>query len=389
MAPEVGAPAPHVATLVVDAGVVGPGRDAKGAHAIGQVHEASEGTGVAGVTAELAVVVGAPTEHFTLGGDGAGVALTGVEVHHDGAEGQIHAVCRIHADGAGRGGRSVAHLLLVVGAPTDDRRLARVKCDVTGDGAAEGMAKGDGARATWMNLVVHLIDIVTQAVTVCVGRCGRRVMRIRAAGLLVDAEPAVTVEVHVQPDAAETVDADQPEVAVAGVANRRMQDAGRRPMQVDFLNTVRPQGVRRWHCTGSTDTGQHEAVARIVSEVVVLVKIHGHGHRGRVDAGHAGVHGPVRGGGARRPPVRTGAHGGIAGRSGRSAARRCGHVPRVASCDETRGVLIGDSCPIAQLPSRIRPPTFHRRIIEDGARVVAEDVDGDRGPTRAKVNRDG
>ena len=76
-----------------------------------------------------------------------------------------------------------------------------------------------------MNLVVHLIDIVTQAVTVRVGRRGRRVMRIRAAGLLVDAEPAVTVEVHVQPNTTETVDADQPG-AVAGVANRRVQDAG-------------------------------------------------------------------------------------------------------------------------------------------------------------------
>ena len=104
-----------------------------------------------------------------------------------------------------------------------------------------------------MNLVVHLIDVVAQAVTVRVGRRGRRVMRIRAAGLLIDAEPAVTVEVHVHPNAAEPVDADQPEVAVAGVANRRMQDAWRRPMQVDFLNAVRPQGGRRWHRAGGTD----------------------------------------------------------------------------------------------------------------------------------------
>ena len=120
---EVGAPAPHVAALVVDAGVVGPSRDAEGAHAIGQVHEAGEGAGVAGVTAELAVVVAAPAEHLAFGGDGARVALTGVEVNHDGTVWQIHAVCRIHADGAGRGGRGVAHLLLIVGAPTDDRRL--------------------------------------------------------------------------------------------------------------------------------------------------------------------------------------------------------------------------------------------------------------------------
>ena len=123
LALEVGAPAPHVATLVVNAGMVGPGRDAKGAHAIGQVHQAGEGAGVTGVTAELAVVVAAPAEHLTFGGDGARVALTGVEVHHDGTVRQIHAVCCIHVDGAGRGGRGVAHLLLVVGAPTDDRRL--------------------------------------------------------------------------------------------------------------------------------------------------------------------------------------------------------------------------------------------------------------------------
>ena len=48
---------------------------------------------------------------------------------------------------------------------------------------------------------------------------------------------------------------------------------------------------------------------------------------------------------------------------------------------------MGDSCPIAQLPSPIRPPTLHGRIVKDGARVVTEDVDGDRGPTRTKVNR--
>ena len=387
LALEVGAPAPYVAALVVDAGVVGPGRDAKGAHAVGQVHQAGEGAGVAGVTSELAVVVGAPAEHLTFGGDGARVALTGVEVHHDGAVWQIHAMCSIHADGAGRGGRGVAYLLLIVGAPTDDRRLGRIKCDVTGDGAAERVAQGDGTRATWMNLVVHPIDVVAQAVTVRVGRRGRRVMRIRAAGLLVDAEPAVTVEVHVHPNAAETVDADQPEVAVAGVANRRVQDAGRRPMQVNFLNAVRPQGVRRWYRTGSTHTRQHEAVARIVGEVVVLVEVHGHGHRGRVDAGQAGVHRPVGGRGARGPPVEAGADAGVTGRIGRGVARRRGHVPRVASCNKTRAVLMGDSCPIAQLPSPIRPPTLHGRIVKDGARVVTEDVDGDRGPTRTKVNR--
>ena len=214
---------------------------------------------------------------------------------------------------------------------------------VAGDGAAERVAQGDGTRATWMNLVIHLIDVVAQAVTVRVGRRGRRVMRIRAAGLLVDAEPAVAVEVHVHPNAAETVGADQPEVAVAGVANRSMQDAGRRPMQVNFLNAVRPQGVRRWYRTGSTHTRQHEAVARIVGEVVVLVEVHGHGHRGRVDAGQAGVHGPVDGRGARGPPVEAGADGGVAGRIGRGTAGRCGHVPRVASCDETRGVLRNES----------------------------------------------
>ena len=331
LALEIGAPTPHVATLVVNAGVVGPGRDAEGAHAIRQVHQAGEGAGVAGVTSELAVVVGAPTEHFTFGGDGARVALTGIEVHNDGPVWQIHAVCGIHADGAGRGGRGVAHLLLIVGAPTDDRRLGRVKGDVTGDGAAERIAKGDGARTTWMNLVVHLIDVVAQAVTVRVGRRGRRVMRIRAAGLLVDAEPAVAVEVHVHSNAAETVDADHPEVPVAGVANRSMQDARRRPMQVDFLNAVRPQGGRRRHRTGGTNTRQHEAVAGIVGEVVVLVEVHGHGHRGRVDAGQAGVHGPVDGRGARGPPVEAGADGGVASRIGRGVARCRGHVPIVAS----------------------------------------------------------
>ena len=331
LALEVGAPAPHVAALVVDAGVVGPGRDAKGTHAIGQVHQTGKGAGVAGVTSELAVVVGAPTEHFTFGGDGARVALTGIEVHNDGPVWQIHAVCGIHADGAGRGGRGVAHLLLIVGAPTDDRRLGRVKGDVTGDGAAKRIAQGDGPRTTWMNLVVHLIDVVAQAVTVRVGRRGRRVMRIRAAGLLVDAEPAVAVEVHVHSNAAETVDADQPEVPVAGVANRSMQDARRRPMQVDFLNAVRPQGGRRRHRTGGTNTRQHEAVAGIVGEVVVLVEVHGHGHRGRVDAGQAGVHGPVDGRGARGPPVEAGADGGVASRIGRGVARCRGHVPIVAS----------------------------------------------------------
>ena len=239
-----------------------------------------------------------------------------------------------------------------------------------------------------MNLVVHLIDVVAQAVTVRIRRRGRRVMRICTAGLLIDAEPAVTVEVHVHPNAAETVDADQPEVAVAGVANRSVQDARRRPVQVDFLNAVRPQGGRRWHRTGGTNTRQLEAIAGIVGEVVVLVEVHGHGHRGRVDAGQAGVHRPVRSRGARGPPVEAGADGGVTGRIGRGVARRRGHVPRMASCDETRGVLRSGSCPIAQLLSTISPPTFHRRIVKDGARVVAEDVDGDRGPTRTKVNRD-
>ena len=149
-------------------------------------------------------------------------------------------------------------------------------------------------------------------------------MRIRTAGLLVDAEPAVTVEVHVHPNATETVDADQPEVPVAGVANRRVQDAGRRPMQVDFLNAVRPQGGR-WRCrSGGTDSRQHQAVARVVREVVILVQVHGHGHCGRVDARQVGVHRPVRGRGARRPPVEAGADGGVTGRISRGVRQGYG-----------------------------------------------------------------
>ena len=120
---EVGAPAPHVATLVVNAGVVGSRRDAKGAHAIGQVHQTGESAGVAGVTAELAVVVGAPAEHLTFGGDGARVALTGVKVDHRRPIREVDGLRHIHIEGAGCGGRGVAHLLLIVGAPTDDRRL--------------------------------------------------------------------------------------------------------------------------------------------------------------------------------------------------------------------------------------------------------------------------
>ena len=123
LALEVGAPAPHVATLVVDAGVVGPGRDAEGANAIRQVHQAGEGAGVAGVTAELAVVVGAPTEHLTFGGDGARVALTGVEVHHDGAEGQIHRPSLVLTNKVRTCGGGVTALLLVVLAPAHHGRV--------------------------------------------------------------------------------------------------------------------------------------------------------------------------------------------------------------------------------------------------------------------------
>ncbi len=137
-------------------------------------------------------------------------------------------------------------------------------------------------------------------------------MRIRTAGLLVDAEPAVTVEVHVHSNPTKLADANEPKVAVAGVPNRRVQEPRSRPLQVDFLNAVRPQGARRRCRAGGTDARQHEAVARIVGKVVVLVEVHGHGHRGRVDAGQAGVHRPIRGRGARGPPVEARAHVGPA-----------------------------------------------------------------------------
>ncbi len=78
---------------------------------------------MAGVTAELAVVVGAPTEHLTFGGDGARVPISGVKVNHGRPIRKVDASGRIHIEGAGRGGRGVAHLLLIVGTPADNRRL--------------------------------------------------------------------------------------------------------------------------------------------------------------------------------------------------------------------------------------------------------------------------
>jgi hypothetical protein len=53
-------------------------------------------------------------------------------------------------------------------------------------------------------------------------------------------------------------------------------------------------------------------------------------------------------------------------------------------------VLVGGSWPIAQPSHSIPSPTLRRRIIKDGAGVeYLENVNGDRGPIRTKVNRDG
>ena len=81
---------------------------------------------------------------------------------------------------------------------------------VAGDGAAECIAEGDGARATRVNVVVYVVVQIANAVSVRVFGHRRRVLRILAAGQLVNAQPAVAVEVNAETDATDCIGTDEP-----------------------------------------------------------------------------------------------------------------------------------------------------------------------------------